>query len=197
MAELPIPRRAAIFAAPIAVGTLVLGAGLAWIIAVQFTTGTAHGPRVRTTVQAACDAAPVLRARLDDFGLTPELSGSDLTFSLPGLPDDRTHMAAVLAQPGRLAVNGATMVPNHAGVQISLQGGAVTLLTLDTAPEADAAVLLDDQVMEVVQQNGGELQLAAWADNSSDALRTATDRSVILRHPLPCAVTLTPLVDAS
>lgn len=197
MAELPIPRRALVFAAPIAVGTLVVGSGLAWIIAVQFTTGTARGPRVRTTVQAACDAAPILRARLDDFGLTPELSGSELTFSLPGLPDDRTHMAAVLVQPGRLAVNGAALVPNHAGVQISLQGGAVTLLTLNVAPEANAAVLLDDKVMEVVQQNGGELQIAAWADNSSDALRTATDRSVILRHPLPCAVTLGPLVDAS
>ncbi len=195
MAEVPIPRRAVIFAAPIAVGVAIVGSGLAWLLAIQFTTREARGARVHLDVTAACDVVPTLRARLDDFGLAPSVSAGGIDFTLPGLEDDRAHMSAVLAEVGQLAVDGQTLVPNHAGVQISLQGGAVTLLTLDVAPKDNAAVLLDNRVMEVVQQNGGELQIAAWADNSSDALRTATDRAVILRHPLPCAVTLAPLVD--
>ncbi len=195
MAEIAIPRRALIFAAPIALGAAIVGSGLAWLLAIQFTTGEARGARVHLGVTASCDVVPTLRARLDDFGLSPSVSAGGLDFTLPGLEDDRAHMSTVLAAIGQLAVDGQTLKPNHAGVQISLQGGAVTLLTLDVAPKDNASVLLDNQVMEVVQQNGGELQLAAWADNSSDALRTATDRAVILRYPLPCPVTLAPLVD--
>ena len=38
--------------------------------------------------------------------------------------------------------------------------------------------------------NGGELQLRAPGENATDALRTASDRAVALRLPLPCAVTV-------
>lgn len=195
MGEAGLPQRAVIFAAPIAVGVAIIGSGLAWIITIQFTEGEARGGRVHVDVTAACDAVPTLVARLDDFGLAPSVSAGGVDFSLPGLEDDRAHMSAVLAEVGQLMVDGQALVPDHAGVQISLQGGAVTLLTLGVAPKDNAAVFLDNHLMEVIQQNGGELQLAAWATNSSDALRTATDRAVILRHRLPCPVTLGPLVD--
>lgn len=188
-----IPRRALILAVPIAMGVFVVGSGVAWIVAIQLTQGEARGARVRTTVSAACDAVPVLVARLDDFGLAPLVTGDTLEFSLPGLDDDMTHMASTLTSPGILTVGGTPQVPNHAGVQISLQGAAVTLLTLDAVVPESAEIALDGVTMQVVESNGGELQLAAWAANSSDALRTATDRAVAMRHPLPCAVSLSPL----
>lgn len=188
-----IPRRALILAVPIAMGVFVVGSGVAWIVAIQLTQGEAKGGRVRTTVTAGCDAVPVLVARLDDFGLAPLATGHALEFSLPGLPDDMTHMASTLTSPGILTVGGTPQVPNHAGVQISLQGAAVTLLTLDAVVPESAEIALDGVTMQVVESNGGELQLAAWAGNSSDALRIATDRAVAMRHPLPCAVSLSPL----
>lgn len=188
-----VPPRAAILAVPIATGMLVVGSGLAWLIAIQFTDGEARGGRVHTTVTAPCDAMPALTARLDDFGLAPAIVSGGLEFSLPGLRDDLNQMPVALTRPGVLTVDGLAMVPNHAGVQISLQGGAVTLLTLDKAVSTNPKVELDGESLEVVESNGGELQLAAWAENSSDALRLATDRAVAMRHPLPCAVSLSPL----
>lgn len=196
------PPRGVILGVPIAVGTLVMGSGLAWIVAIQFTSGKASGARVHVDLAAApgadqvvCDPIPTLVARLDDLGLEPTPRGKGLDFTLPGLDDDREHMPGVLTAAGVLAVDGVAMRPNHAGVQISLQGGAVTLLTLNDVVPATAIVTIDGAKVEIVQVNGGELQIAAWAAGSSDALRLATDRAVTLRHPLPCPLTLGPLED--
>ncbi len=187
-----MPPRAAILGVPILMGVLVVGSGVAWLVAIQFTDGKPRGERVQTMITAPCDVLPALTARLDDFGLDPAPIPGGLEFSLPGLPDDMTHMRETLTSPGVLTVDGVAVVPNHAGVQISLQGGAVTLLTLDAAVAESPKVALDGEALEVVEANGGELQLAAWAENSSDALRTATDRAVAMRHPLPCTVALSP-----
>ncbi len=189
------PPRAAILGVPIVMGTAVMVGGLAWIVAIQFTSGKATGGRVHASVTATCEAVPTLVARLDDLGLEPKVSGDGIDFVLPGLADDRTHMPGVLTAIGRLSVDGADVVPNHAGVQLSLQGGAVTILTLDHAVTANPVVTIDGVTAQVVQANGGELQLAADASNSSDALRLATDHAIALRHPLPCPVTLGPLGD--
>ncbi|MSP55008.1 MAG: hypothetical protein EXR69_05305 [Myxococcales bacterium] len=198
------PPRGVILGVPIAIGSLVVGSGLAWIVAIQFTSGKASGARVHVEVtaapladQGACDPIPTLVARLDDLGLEPSPRGNGLDFTLPGLDDDRAHMPGVLGAQGDLAVDGVVMRPNHAGVQISLQGGAVTLLTLNSVVSATATATIDGEKVEIVQRNGGELQLAAWAAGSSDALRLATDRAVTLRHPLPCRLTLGPLEDVS
>lgn len=187
-----VPPRALILGVPIVVGTLVVGSGLAWVLVIQLTSGQATGPRVRTEVSATCDVLPTLVTRLDAFGLEPVVTGTVLTFSMPTAGDDPIRMASVLAMPGELRVNGEVMRPNHAGVQISLQGGAVTLVTLDTAPPTDATATVDGVPLDIIQTNGTELQLAALALTSSEALRLASDRAVALRHPLPCAATLSP-----
>lgn len=178
--------RAAVLLVPIAMGGLLVLGTIAWFAAIQLG-GEATGGRAVLTFDDDC-AATAISARLADYGLEGTWEDSRLTMDLPGMEDDRTHMPAVLAAPGVLAVDGIAVRPRNGGVQLSLGGNPVSLYTLDEVVPATAHVTLDGEEMKIEQVNGGELQLAALAEDGARALRLATDRVVSVRHPLPCPV---------
>jgi hypothetical protein len=187
-----------VLAVPFALLLLLALGAVGWFVAVQ-VGGRAHGDTARIEVQPACPAGrQAIRDRLDAYGLPVVREDADaLVVQLPGLPDDLVHMPQALAAPGVLSITTATGAPvparvRHAGVQMSLSGQPVTLLTLDVAlPDGIPTVTVDGAAMEVEAVNGGELQLLAGAEDASRALRLASDRAVQLRFPLPCAVSVT------
>ncbi|MDP2306232.1 MAG: hypothetical protein Q8P18_09425 [Pseudomonadota bacterium] len=190
----------ALIAAAIAVaGGLVL-ATVGWYATVRGTSGEARGVRARVSFTSTCDAEarPVILARLAEYGLpaqpAPDTGGLAFDVTMPGLPDDLAHVPAALAAPGTLEVrvDGAIrpVVIQDLGVQLAFSGTPVTLLLLEEAlPERGVEVWIDGKPADVEEVTGVELQIAARAAQSTDALRLATDRAVALRHPLPCVVT--------
>ena len=186
-----VDKRAFVLIIPISMGSCLIRGTIGWYAAIQ-VGGTATGGTAVVTFDSAC-AKDAMSARLADYGLAATWSGPAVTMQLPGLEDDRTHMPAVLAAPGTLAVTvdgvAKPVVMRHAGVQVSMLGNPVSLFTLDTALErAGLEVRINGAVVEVEGVNGGELQIPATAEDAPRALRLATDRVVSVRYPLPCAV---------
>ena len=198
-----VPRRSPLMfffvAAPIAMGGGLVIATIGWFAVVSGTAGTARGARVAFAVEADCaEAADVLRARAQMLGLEPEIADARLSLAMPGMPDDATHLPVALAQPGLLeiAVDGAPRraAVREVGVQVAFSGAPVTLVMLEDAlPERGVTVTIDGAPADVEEVTGSELQIAARAGQSREALRIASDRAMALRHPLPCAVRLSPV----
>lgn len=184
--------RPVILALPILMGGGLVLSGLAWLLTVQLTEGEARGGQIRVRLSSDCANAAIL-GRLGEWGLPGRIEGDTVIFTGPGMPDDASHMPAALLAPGHLELRGAGGEPieaqlRHAGVQISVEGTPVTLMTLDRALPADASAWIDGVRADVESINGGELQLRATAEESRAAVRLATDRTVWLRWPLPCDV---------
>lgn len=185
----PPNQRAWLLAAPIVVGGGMLLAGAGFLLVSRTTSGQASGAPIAITFESDC-AKPAINARLADFGLPSSWSGAVLTTQLPGSPGDGA-LPESLARRGQLKmlVNGVDSGLNvvNGGVQVSLQGGAVSLFTLDgNLPELGVVVSLDGEPLEIESINGNELQISARGVTSTDALRIATDRVVQVRYPLPC-----------
>lgn len=190
----------ALLAAAILIGGGLVVATVGWYARVSTYTGQAQGARARLTFSSTCDAEarPVLAARLADYGIPAEPAPDALAFdvTLPGvLPDELTHIPKALAARGLLEVSvDGTPRPvtiQNVGMQLAFSGTPVTLLMVSEAlPERGVTVTIDGQDVQVEEVTGTELQLAARAGQSTEAIRLATDRSVALRHPLPCEVTV-------
>ncbi len=185
------------------VGGIVV-ATVGWYIRVTTYEGQATGERVRITLASACDAEarPVLAARLADYGM-PATPADGLAFdvTLPGvLPDERAHVPTALVAPGKLEVqvDGAPrpVTVSQVGMQLAFTGVPITLLMLnESLPEKGVTATIDGQPVDVEEVTGPELQLAARAGQSTDAIRLASDRAVQIRHPLPCPVTVVEILD--
>lgn len=182
--------------AAIAVGSGLVFGMASWWLRISTYEGEAKGAHVRMTFEADCpEAELILEARLADYGL-PATSAGPLAWdvTLPGvLADEATHMPKALAAPGKLAVtvNGAPqpVAIDNVGMQLAFSGVPVTLLMLkDPLPEEGVKVTIDGEEIPVEEVTGPELQLAAYSTQSTEALRLATDRAVMLRRPLPCPV---------
>lgn len=100
--------------APIVVAGLLFAATGALVLA-AWRGGTAAGDRVVMRFSGDCAAAgaPVVLARAEAIGLgEPALAVEgrvvSLTATLPGLPDDRSAVPALLARSGRFEATGAT-----------------------------------------------------------------------------------------
>ncbi|MFZ5482352.1 MAG: hypothetical protein ACOZNI_36660 [Myxococcota bacterium] len=187
------PRQVLLFMAlPIALGTLLVGATVAWFATVQGTAGEAAGPPARLTFTGCPEADAAIEARLLDYGLAPRREAPGVfVVKTPGMDDDLAHLPAALAAPGKLEVRAAEKVWSRfdeVGVQLAFSGTPVTLLLFGEALPDDVAVTIDGAPVEVEQAGGVELQLGARGATPAKALRLATDRAVQLRHPLPCAV---------
>lgn len=198
------PRRStgsALFAAmPVVLGVFLLLAGVGLFVAIQMGF-TATGARVRYQWRSACDAEarPVLFARLEELGLpaTPFGAGLDVQVQLPGkFEDEKDHLGQMLARRGKLEVYAdGQLVADHfkdVAFQLSLTNGvAVTLLNLDVEPPADRTSVRVDGIEVLVNSiTDGEVQLATTEEDPQRAVREATDRVVVLRHPLPCDLQL-------
>ena len=147
------------------------------------------------------EAGDVLAARLADYGIPADRAGpSSFDVTLPGaLPDELEHMPKALVAPGLLEVTikgerQAIQVEN-VGMQLAFSGVPVTLLMVkDPLPEEGVAARLDGEEVPVEEITGPELQIAAYAPQSTEALRLATDRAVAIRRPLPCPVRISEAV---
>ena len=167
----------------------MLLAGAGFLVASRSTTGEARGPSVRITFSSECARAAVDQ-RLANYGLPATWEGAVLTTQLPGTPGDGA-LPETLARTGHFSIQvegrPAGVRVQNAGVQVSLQGGAVSLFTLDgNLPERGVVATLDGEPLEIESINGNELQISARGATSTDALRVATDRVVQVRYPLPC-----------
>lgn len=187
-------------AMPIVLGVFLLLAGVGLFVAIQMGF-TATGARVRYQWRSACDAEarPVIFARLEELGLpaTPFGAGLDVQVQLPGkFEDEKDHVGQMLARRGRLEVyaDGKLVTDRfkEAAFQLSLTNGvAVTLLNLDVEPPVEGtSVRIDGQDILVNSITDGEVQLATTEEDPQRAVREATDRVVVLRHPLPCDIQL-------
>ena len=184
-----------VLAVPAAIGSLILFGGLAWLVAIQTTEGTATGGWLHMKLSSSCGSShqAAMLSRLTDYGLQGnfEPDGS-LSFQGPGMEDDATHMPQALVRPGRFELwqNGSVKYTRFkdAGVQISLQGTATAIVMLEETPDPDGLELrIDGQPVEM-EMNGNEVQLHITEETSQKALRQATDWVVSLRYPLPCEV---------
>ena len=181
------------------VGGIVL-ATVGWYVRVSTFEGVATGASVRFAFQSACDAEarPVIAARLADYGVpaTPAADGLAFDVTLPGaMPDEATHLPKALAAPGQLAVRidgvATPATVTNVGMQLAFSGSPITLLMLnESLPERGVTASLDGVEVDIEEVTGPELQIAARAGDSREAIRIASDRAVQLRHPLPCAVTV-------
>lgn len=183
---------------PVVGGGGLIAATVGWWIAVQFG-GEPRGGWARVDFAAACGVAAqgVILERLDAFGLPGRVVEPPLgiELQLPGMEDDLQHLPAVLAAGGAftLTVDGQPVPARvrNVGVQLGLEGHPVTLLTLEEPlPERGVEARLDGAVVPIASINGGELQLEARDTTPQRALRLASDRAVLIRHPHPCPVTV-------
>ncbi|MEN9786448.1 MAG: hypothetical protein RLZZ299_1712 [Pseudomonadota bacterium] len=187
--------------APIVMGTLLVGGTAGWFWTVERTEGTASGPPMRLRVEAGCaEGAEAVRRRARELGILEPSSGGgavssvELTVRAPGMPDDRTHLPAMLAAPGRLALSRrgspVEVAIANVGVQLAFSGTPITLVVAEEPlpPAEELVATMDGTPMEIEAVNGVELQLASRAGDSRTALRGASDRAVQLRHPLRCPV---------
>lgn len=186
--------RAVVLGLPIVFGGGMIAAGVAWLVTVQLTAGEAKGEPIELALSSDC-ANTAISARLSEWGLPANWEGTRVRLVGPGMADDREHMREAVVAPGKfeLSLDGAAVPAKvrHAGVQMSLQGQPVSLLTLETAPPAGVEARLDGTLLEIESINGGELQLRALARTSEEAMRLAADRVVWIRYPLPCKVDAT------
>ena len=194
------PLMIAMFLGPVLVGGGLVAATAGWYLKVQDTAGEAAGAPFPVRFAADCgEARAPLEARMKDLGLhiEPDASAPAGTFGYtlrgPGMDDDATHLPAMLAAPGKLVLTkGGVPVelsPRDIGMQLAFSGTPVTLMVFpEPIPAEGLAVTLDGAPVEVESLSGVELQVASRAADSRTALRTATERVVQIRHPLPCAV---------
>ena len=133
---------------------------------------------------------------------------------MPGLGDDTTAMPALLSKPGRLRVlpadsaegppTGAEVATEvdltNAWLQIGMSGHPYVQLefqpnVLARIQEADASSWLFELDGEIVDYfdadrdpDDDDLRLQPRLEATRDELRLATDWSIVLQDPLPCAV---------
>ena len=194
------PLMLAMFMGPVLVGGGLVAATIGWYVKVQDTAGEAVGAPFPVRFAADCaEARDPLEARMKDLGVVaaPDPSAPAGTFGYtlrgPGKDDDATHLPAMLATPGKLVLtkNGTALElrPRDIGMQLAFSGTPVTLMVFpEPLPPEGLTVTLDGRPVEVESLSGVELQLASRAGDSRTALRTATERVVQIRHPLPCPV---------
>jgi hypothetical protein len=186
----------AMVVAPIVMGVLLVGGTVGWFAVVRNTGDSATGARIEVQFEADCgaEAEKALLDRATMLGLAPKVvSPLRLSLATPGMPDDATHLPAALSAPGRLevSVNGTAreIEIKDVGVQLAFSGTPVTLLLLsESLPEQGVTARFDGKDVEIEDVTSVELQIASRAGDSRTALRTATDRAMAVRYPLPCAV---------
>lgn len=198
--------------------------GALWVLFKLQQGRPAAGDRVALHFQTECAprAAEVLRKRADAIGLgepvvAEEPGGLLLTATLPGLPDDRTAIPALLAAPGRLELrlNGSALATEEDVVQtainmdaggtpymeLTLNGLAVKEIHEAATSGAALEVALDGAVL--LSEDAGalrddKLRLFPSQGTPAERMRAAVDWTILLGSgPLPCAVAVGPVAEAS
>lgn len=217
-ASLPTATRL-LLAIPLGISAVAL-AGALWFV-FQDEGRIALGDRVTLHFQSACpEAAAVVQERADLIGLgqpalVAETGGFALTATLPGLPDDRTAIPALLAKPGRLTlqVGGREIADGTdiSGASVALDAGGNPYARLDLNPLAatalreaiaaggaldlrlDEAVLLHQDPAEAPAKD--QMSIYPPDGEAQARMRAATDWTILLvSGALPCEVSAASVV---
>ena len=210
-------------AAPVFLAVLFMGS-IASLVLLSWRGGRAAGDRVAMTFVGACpvDAWQQLVAdRAGAIGLGQLDVRSDggevtLTATLPGLPDDRTAIPALLARRGtlemRLDEKPLASRPDLLSAVPSVDEAGQPYARLTFTPQAAARIAEAGDGHDMTTLVDGEPR-ATWlsadtlethtvrlleggADNR-ERMRRAADDAIVLSHgPLPCAVHLDSIADA-
>lgn len=225
MSDAPTPapsKLRAYMAAPLALSALAL-LGALWVMFKLQNGRPPAGERVTMSLVTSCAAqsGPVILRRAETVGLgdpvsTPTAEGLSLTVTLPGLPDDRTAIPALLLAPGHLEIHAAgrtvateedvtgTALNMDAGgspyAELSLNGLAMAELREATKDESGFEVLMDG--VSILKEEKGsvrdeKLRLTPERAPPGMQMRTVVDWTILLGSgALPCPVTLGALATA-
>ena len=211
--------------APIAFA-LFIGLNVVALVVLGKLGGQAEGPRLRLSWRSACaaQALPVMQERGVSLGLgNPrwQAQGEQITLeaTMPGLPDDRTAVHALLARRGLLEVRlGARVLATHedlasarlehddAGMpfdQLTFEPevGQRLAEAVEAAPDGELVFLLDGEELarrpNSIKVLAHQLKVTAGEGTTRERMRRATDRAILLVHcALPCEVRPDAVVEA-
>jgi hypothetical protein len=219
----PSPPAVMLFrAAPVILAVLFAGS-VATLLLLSWRGGTATGARVAVTLMGECPVDSwqhhvADRARAIGLG-EPEVRSDGaavtVTATLPGLPDDRKAIPALLARRGTLEMRlDDKALASHddlVGASPSVDEAGQPYARLTFTPEAAARIAETGDGHDMTTLVDGEprgvwlsrdtLQtqtvrlLEGGADNR-ERMRRAADDAIVLSHgPLPCAVRVDSIVD--
>ena len=211
----PRPKAASLFMAVPIVFLGALGLAVAVLFGVtRFGDQTASGEQVSIGFGASCidDARAQLLARANQIGMPAEMEGSTMLATLPDMPDAANLIPELLVRQGRLSVvdtSGETVFDNGhidaVAIDLDEAGMPVTMLKLnaearaalkDMDTELDLQPELDGEAFPKVSvstlRETPELSFPSGTGKTSDRMKRAADRAIILEHgPLPCKVHVT------
>lgn len=207
------PAKRALMAIPLVISVLALGVAL-YLAFLAPKERAATGARATLRFQTACpaEAGAVILKRAAAIGLgEPALrttaDGLELDATLPGLPDDRTAIPALLARPGKLELRvGDTIVATEAdlgaGVELNmdlkgepyaaipLMAGAGKRFAAASGPvkmTLDGELLLDEPGNAPLKDD--RLRASPQGKDNAEKMRRAADWGIVLDSgPLPCPV---------
>ena len=211
----PRPKAASLFMAVPIVFLGALGLAVAVLFGLtRFGAQQASGDSVIITFSASCiaDARAQLLARADQIGMPATMEGGAMTATLPDMPDAANVIPELMVRQGRLSVvdsSGETVFDNGhidaVAIDLDEAGMPVTMLKLNAEaraalkdmdvdielqPEIDGEAFPKAKVSDL--QETPELSFPSGSGKTSDRMKRAADRAIILEHgPLPCRVHVT------
>jgi len=194
-------------------GTLGLAVAILFGVT-RFGDQTASGDQVSITFGASCidDARTQLIARAGQIGMPATMDGETMTATLPDMPDAANLIPELLARQGRLSVidpGGEPVFDNGhidaVAIDLNEAGMPVTMLKLNAEARAMLKTLdadlelqpeIDGEAFPKIRvsslQDTPELSFPSGEGKTSDRMKRAADRAIILEHgPLPCRVHIT------
>lgn len=206
---------------------LFLAANVGALAMLGYLGGHAGGSRLALTWHTACAAQslPIMQQRAESMGLgDPRWTATgdqiSLVATMPGLPDDRTAVPALLGRSGQLRLRMGEQV---LGTQVDL---AAASLEMDEAGMPFTQIVLSPEVGQTVAEavaanhqgelifdldgeelarrpntiavENDKLKIIAGVGKTRDRFRRATDRAIILGHgALPCQLRLASVAEVS
>ncbi len=200
---------------PVLFALLLLG-NVGALVLLGSLGGRARGERVELLLSGPClgPARAHLQARVESLGLgspewVDEPRGLVLRATLPGLPDDRSAIPALLSAPGELAVLSEGQVvatrADLASAHLELDESGMPVNTLvfhpepgerlarlvEERPQGELVFLLDGEEIarrpNSVKVTEHKLRIYPGEGETRDRMKRATDRSIVLGNgPLPC-----------
>ena len=211
----PRPKAASLFMAVPIVFLGALGLAVAVLFGLtRFGDQSATGEQVSISFAASCisDAREHLLARAEQIGMPSTMEGDAMTATLPDLPDAANLIPELLVRQGRLTVvkpDGEAVFDNGhidaVAIDLDQAGMPVTMLKLNAGARAALKTMdgdlklqpeIDGEAFESVRvstlQDTPELSFPSGEGKTSDRMKRAADRAIILEHgPLPCRIHVT------
>lgn len=211
----PRPGIRHLMAIPLVISVLAM-AGALYLVFLSPAERPASGERLTLRFQSTCapEAGAVIEARARAIGLGDPVLRTrpdeiELEATLPGLPDDRTAIPALLARPGHLELRvGDTLVATEADINgqpeinLDMKGAPYASLPLMTAASKrfaeaagpvrltlDGEVLLDEPGSAPLTED--QIRVTPRGQDAAEKMRRAVDWSIVLGSgPLPCPVVI-------